>query len=848
MTGYSWVAVISIFCYMFLLISVFPQRKKTPVIGTFIELLVIMILWNGGSLFMRLQLFGTVNLWHHMSLLGMTFLAVGYYHFVTDFLEKRSTLAGKVWLIFYLVLFGFNCITNLFIPLPEVVTANGSTQFLYHYTWHTYLYFIPVFITVAQLSFIIWRHCRGNHIAFQQLLPIALGILSLLLGHALTVLPMFIGFPIDMLSGVVNTIFLFYALYKKKLFSMSILLSKYNIGFVSLALGIVLFSDLAVHLQYVLTVRFGMDSTLVMILVCAFLVLLIVASYFIIKYVSAAIFTRSEQKQKNAIARFSEEVTYMLNMDDILQILADTVQESIDVERLFVLIRKPDGNFHIEHTINPLEEKNFFFRSDHPLLSYFKTHNEVVRTQDFSRLTIYRSMWEKEKSLLNNLHIDSFIPLMCDSDLIGFVMFASKQGKIDNRPNTLQFLQSVADICAVAVKNAYTYEKALDDAQKDNLTGLINLKYFLERLDMEFDKNHESLSLCLMDIDDFRMYNQLYGTHEGDIALRRIADVLRSAVGENGFAARIDGDEFALILPGYDIYSAKCLMETIVAQTKEIGPSFNKDSSNCVTMSIGICAAPYMASTSKELYRNADSTVYTAKRNGKNAIVMYSAELNRRDSGRTSYKSAYNEHAGTINALTAAIDTKDHCTSRHSENVAYYSAELAKAAGIAPDLVEIVRESGLLHDIGKIGIPEEILNKPDKLSPAEYEIIKSHVDNAVGIIRHLPSLDYVIPAVYSHHERYDGKGYPRGLAGDNIPITGRILSIADAFDAITSVRKYKDACSPEEAVKRLRAESGKHFDPHLVETFIELVESGKLEIRGSGPTVVASTLPFGITE
>lgn len=844
MTGYSWIAIISLFCYIFLLISLFPHRKSNAVISAFIELLVIMIMWNGGSLFMRLQLLNMVNVWHHMSLFGMMLLAVGYYHFVTEYLEKRTSAAVRAWLIVFVLLFVFNCFTGFFIPLPEVVTTETGTQFLYHYNWQTALIFIPFVIILAQLAVIIWRHCRGNHIASQQLFPIACGIFILLFGHALTVLPIFIGLPVDMLSGVVNTLFVFYALYKRKLFSMTILLSKYNFVYIAVALSVLIFSHYAVTLQNLMMQKFNVSYSFLMILVCAFLFLMIAAWYLVIKFVSSVVFTRKEQQQKEIISRFSEEVTYMLNMEDILALLSETILTIVDCERLFVLIRGTDGNYYIEHTIKPLEERNFCFRNDHPMLSYLKTHNECVFYQDFTRKTLYRSMWEKEKTLLHNLQIDNFIPLTCDNDLIGFVMMSTKKNKPITHPGTTQFLRSISETCAVAVKNAYTYEKAIEDAQKDDLTGLINFKFFQELLDREFAKNTDALSLCLLDVDDFRLYNQLYGTHEGDFALQRIAGILQASVGTNGYAARIDGDEFALILPGYDIYSAKCLAENIAAQVSEIGAFFSGDSSHKLTLSIGICAAPYMASTSRELYRNADSTVYTVKRTGKNAVLMYSADNYRRDTNHSSYKSGYNEHASTIYALTAAIDAKDHYTFHHSRNVAYYSAELAKAAGMSADLVEIVREAGMLHDIGKIGIREDILKKPGKLTPDEFELMKSHVENAVNIIRYLPSLDYVIPAVFSHHERYDGRGYPRRLAEDNIPITGRILSIADAFDAITSIRNYKEAGSPEEAVRILRAEAGKQFDPNLVEIFVELVENKKIEMRGVTTPPEGEPLPI----
>ena len=150
------------------------------------------------------------------------------------------------------------------------------------------------------------------------------------------------------------------------------------------------------------------------------------------------------------------------------------------------------------------------------------------------------------------------------------------------------------------------------------------------------------------------------------------------------------------------------------------------------------------------------------------------------------------------------------------------------------DLVDIAKEAGLLHDIGKIGIREDILNKPGKLTDEEFEAMKLHVENAVNIIRYLPSLEYVIPAVRSHHERYDGRGYPQQLEGEEIPILGRILCIADSFDAMTSNRSYRNALSTEDALAILQKEAGKQFDPKLAIMFIDLVTKGKIEVRNNG--------------
>lgn len=831
MSGYSWISGISIFCYLFLLLSFLSSQKTAGVIKSFEVLLVIMILWTGGSAGMRLQFWPGVNFWHHVSLLGMMLLTFGYYQFLLDFLDEKSGYMRQFLFIFFIAVFSFNCFTNFFIPLPEVVEIGGQLKFLYHYDWRVMLLIVGIAFVLWQIMLIIWRFCRGNHIALQQLTPVICGILIIFLGNVLATLPLFMGLPVDMLSGAVNAMFLFYALYKKKLFRMTILLSESNYIIVSVILGCAIFSELALVLQTALMQSMGMTYTVSLIIIAVLLLVTITILYLSIKLLCNVVFTYPERKKQELLNRISEEINHMLSVSEIMQLLSDTIQEVMDLSRLFVLVRDLDGHYRIEHTINPLDEKNFYFRSDHPLIKYFQSHKEFVLMQNFSRKTIYRSMWQSEKNLLENQKIECVIPLNNSGELAGCILLAGKPGKNLCSDANIEFMQSVADLCADAVNNAYTYERAIAEAQKDDLTGLVNLKFFFEILDREFERHKDvALSLCLINIDDFKLYNQLYGTGEGDLALKRIAGILASAINENAYAARISGDEFALILPGYDVYSAKCLADNIAEQ---IGNMNISETAGSLTVSIGICAAPYMASSARELYRNADTTVYTVKRTGKNAVQMYSADVDRRIPTNPHHKSGYSENAGTIYALTAAIDAKDHYTYKHSQNVAYYAGELAKAAGMTQDLIEIVREAGLLHDIGKIGIREDILNKADKLTPDEFEAMKGHVENAVNIIRHLPSLDYVIPAVLSHHERYDGRGYPRRLSEDNIPITGRILCIADSFDAMTSSRSYKAPVPLEEAISILRTQAGKQFDPNLVDIFTEQLENGKIELQFS---------------
>ena len=177
---------------------------------------------------------------------------------------------------------------------------------------------------------------------------------------------------------------------------------------------------------------------------------------------------------------------------------------------------------------------------------------------------------------------------------------------------------------------------------------------------------------------------------------------------------------------------------------------------------------------------------------------------------------------GTVEALAAAIDAKDRYTCGHSERVAHLAYQLALATGIDETGAERVRISGLLHDIGKIGVPEAILCKPGRLTPQEFDQIKLHPRMGETILKDIPYLDDILPGVLYHHERLDGKGYPDGLAGDEVPMIARLLSVADAFDAMSSSRSYRAAMSREQVLAELRRGAGTQFDPALVERFLKL--------------------------
>lgn len=178
---------------------------------------------------------------------------------------------------------------------------------------------------------------------------------------------------------------------------------------------------------------------------------------------------------------------------------------------------------------------------------------------------------------------------------------------------------------------------------------------------------------------------------------------------------------------------------------------------------------------------------------------------------------------GTINAITEALDAKDSFTYGRSKRVTYYSLEIGKALGLSNNELSELELAGLLHDIGMIGVPEKVLNKPENLSDEEYEEIKKHVSYGVKILNEIKQLESVVKVVELHHEKFNGEGYPYGFSGETIPIGARIISIADAFDSMTSDRPYRKGLSYETAVEELKKLSGSQFDPKIVDAFCQIV-------------------------
>jgi diguanylate cyclase (GGDEF)-like protein len=388
-------------------------------------------------------------------------------------------------------------------------------------------------------------------------------------------------------------------------------------------------------------------------------------------------------------------------------------------------------------------------------------------------------------------------------------------------------------------RSSLASRRATRDAHTDSLTRVGNNRAYELGLATAFEaaaENGSWLSLCLVDLDDFKQINDTYGHPLGDQVLVELARLLEPGSDCVG-TYRFGGDEFAVILSCGET-KARSHIEALYRRVSSARFSHGAPT----TVSVGIATFPDQADDIEELERAADSALYWAKLNGKNRYCAYSpviaethspAELERRVERQARLRAAEN--------LIRVVDVKDEYTGAHSERVALLVEGIARRFELEDELVEQLKLAGRLHDLGKVAIPDRVLQKPGRLSPHEERQLAHHPELGASLLDGM-DIRPVDVWIRHHHEHWDGSGYPRGLAGEQIPFGSRVILVADAYDAITTDRSYRPAATPEDALEELRRHAGVQFDPSVVAALEEhLEESGLVE-----PRELAAVVPLRV--
>lgn len=830
MYSFAVISIAALLCFVILLISFVPVKKDRAV-KAFIMLLCCMILWTGGSLLLRLDYWPSMSFWYHISLLGIMIFPVGLFFFIRVLVGDNKWYHIFFWLGIILAVWLFNCVTELLLAPPALERINGEEELAYEMTWAVVLLFLAAIGAIIPSIQMLWENRKKELFFWQGLWPIWLGVGFLLLGNILLLLPFFHGFPVDVLASVPMALCLYYALYRNRMFQVELLMSRTNCYVLACAITLIASYHFIPRIDNQLKELFNLsDSHLIMVTSLGVLIVTWLF-YVLLKIFWDALFVKSEYKYGKSMDAFSEQVSQLMTVRQIMELMQKTIQEATSAGGVSIYLLDGDSYRLVQCSRKNPELRDSMPKDDMVVRALRQTEGRLL-IKDYKTTPAFRHFPPEERQRLNRSQVECVVAIHRKEYLMGVVAIETKTTKEKYRREDLNFLTSLTSVASIAIDNSKLYEAAYQESRKDYLTGLSNRKRLYEVMQNICNMTDSYGCLIMISVDDFRLYNKLYGTEAADDALRGIADILQRTIPTGCFLSRYSGKEFVVLLHKYTTEQARELAEVISEQIRLMNRDVGDYILKTLTVSCGIAEGTCSSRDFRELLSQAETAVYYAKRAGKNRVVIYT-EGTQMDISSTAARpvGGYSDYASTIYALTAAIDAKDHYTFSHSENVAYYATELARAYGLNEEGLVVIHEAGLLHDIGKIGIDGNILNKPGKLSTEEYEVMKTHVELSIGIIRHLPSLDYVIPAVIGHHERYDGKGYPRGIKGEQIPLMARMLCIVDSFDAMISKRTYKSAMPLEKALSVLEEEAGKQFDPGLVPIFIRLIKDGTIMIR-----------------
>ena len=484
--------------------------------------------------------------------------------------------------------------------------------------------------------------------------------------------------------------------------------------------------------------------------------------------------------------------------------------------------------------------KIFMSEDTNPVIRCFKTTSPV--SQDNIKFLNIPYMQNSSAYIL---------PMISVNKCIGVMIL----GKESFDLNT-SILEIFSNYLAMYIHNSELISNANKYANTDTLTSLYNHRGFQEILSSEIQKSDETgspLSVVMLDVNNISKINRELGHAKGDEVIKLLAEKVKQNIRQSDSAGRYGGDEIAIIMPKTDTSEAKYLAEYITyclscCFVDDVGP---------VKVSVGISTYPECTRDQEKLLILAEQAMYISQakgyKEGMSAIISSSdynfwddvalnsfAEIlakrhaqigiNFEDELLHKFNNeqiiSQNHLMEMATSLAGAIDAKDPYTKNHSNSVSRYSEALARAVNLPEDEVERIKLGALLHDVGKIGIPESVLKKPDKLSDEEWEIMKQHPTiGAEKVLEPNEALRDLIPIVKYHHERLDGKGYPCQLKGNEIPLAARIVSVADAYHALISDRPYRKGMPIEKACQILKEGAGIQWDADLVRHFISIAPS-----------------------
>jgi len=772
-------------------------------------------------------------LWKVLVIPLSTWAVIAYVHFITAYIglnTRKIVRVGYGWLAFTLALasLGYFAQGIGLLDNPYLVAHYGDVL--------NALFIANVFFVAALVVRLVYTLRKAADPEERNRTAYLLAGVAFLIGaHIAGYVLRDVNHTFSNIGFAANAVIITYTLLKYRLLDIQKLMRKwvtYTVVTVCITLAYIALLLILSNLLHLLPPQMGVPITVAMVILLAWFFNWLRTA---LDRAADRLFYGSRYLHRKMLLDFAEKTSAFINIEDIANALLGPLVKVIRARQVDLLL--PANDLYITKFVARLTDEEpivpLMLPKSSPVVRWLESkgtlpRSSLVTSPDFSGLP------PEERSALDTSKFELLCPVISKSTLVAILALGPKQTRGYFTRDDIDLVATLSKESAVAIENAQIYARAKEKADTDELTGLRNHRYFQERFSLEIEKftlSGGDFSLLFIDLDFFKTYNDIYGHMLGDEILKEVGQLIKSSVRVTDIGARYGGDEFAAILLNTTTEGAVMVAERI----REGLQSAMEQRGIMLTCSIGISSWRVHGIKRETLIEAADNALYAAKAAGRNMVcVAGKCETPETPKPDNSLK-AFDNNAveNIVYALAATVDTRDHYTFGHSKTVARYATELAAAVGYTREGIKRIRAAALLHDIGKLSIPDSILTKHGRLSDEEWAIIKHHPEMGVGILKYIVGLRGCVDAVLYHHERYDGTGYPRGLKENDIPLDARIMAIADSYDAMTSERSYKERrLTEEEAIEELIRCAGTQFDPKLIESFINLRQKAASLIAG----------------
>lgn len=807
----SLVTLLAFVNYGVLFMLVATSRPQTRERRQFRWYLLAMSLWSASASLVFIDIART-SLWFHIMISTAVGSMVWIFFFVQTVVGQKRRWAE--WVYWYAGIAVF------FILFTDWVVRSAYVEGgVIHYE------FTPAIVFVAG---------PGSGLTLYSLIELANGyrrtkneteknrLRYLLLGLAIVVIASLINwtplgkYPIDVAGNGISALLIAYAILRHKLLDISVVIRKgllYSIPTTIIGAGYFLIISLSLNVLRLYTGSFSGVKLFLLSLFVAILTALIAQPFHQRAQLWIdRLFFREKYDLNLMLRRVSAATALVVDLDKLVSIILEDITNSLHLRRVVLLLKRgASGEFSMIASRGLEHSESLSLRHNHPVVIWLENEKSTLSRNDLDVLPFFRSLWGDEKEELEHFGAESFVPLYGKGRLLGIFIFGAKLSEESYTNDDCLALMTLANQTAVAIQNALMFSEINDALKREQqlsevaqtLSSALDLNTILSRVTrLAAEMVYADASITYLDSinvsDSSRRVFDFYqkGFDENIRSEVRELSLQVLASGKSMVISKyLSSGSSAFIWKGSGLRDGICV--PLVASERVIGTLALISNSRAVE------------------FGNRDLAL--AEAIGRLAgVAIQNAML---------YEELRDSFIQTISALANAMEVRDNYTQQHSDTMVRWAVETGRLLGCSEEQLELLCWAALLHDIGKIGVPDEILHKPQKLTQQEMNVVYMHPVFGANIIQPVRRLEKVAPIVRAHHEHYDGNGYPDRLSGENIPLEARILSAVDAYSAMIDERIYRKAYTRAEAIAELQQCAGTQFDPLVVKALIAVLGS-----------------------